>query len=284
MAALVQESLPADLSTNINNRNHEEESEDAFPDSGNSSRPLFDLSLIQGNTRSSRNGGPASVATTADLASEVGSVMMNAKEAFMKSFTFRLQEDATIDSINWGFGITLGPPKTTKKGFLRNNSRIPITSIDENSIFALSRIREGDYLKSINGRQIGPSFTPERALSKMKESLEKDGYLCVATKNREEGSDDILVHATVIKPSPDMTLEDLGMTVWVWGYLCIKSFKSKSIFKTTALKEADNIVSVNEIVCQNVDPEGFASIIRQLPREITITVLRRKQRSSGNFS
>lgn len=42
-------------------------------------------------------------------------------------------------------------------------------------------------------------------------------------------------------------------------------------------------MSVNDIVCDNMKADGFAHVVRQLPREITVTVLRRKQRFTGMF-
>ena len=287
-----------DVEANNNNNNNnmhteeeeEEQEEDTFDIAGggnNGGRPLFDLTMLVDGANSNSSSHPrpytrgssASVATTADIASDVGSVMMMPKEAFLKSFTFLKPKD-NEEEINWG--ITFGNPVVTGKTF-QKKTRLPIESVDDLSIFSLSRISQGDYLKTINGKSVGPSVNGPRALAKMKSALEQDGFLQVTTKNREEGTDDILVHATIVKPSEGMTLEQLGMKVWLWGFLCIKSIKRDSIFRSTALKETDNIISVNEILCEKLTAEQFADVIRRLPKEITITVLRRKQRATGKF-
>lgn len=65
--------------------------------------------------------------------------------------------------------------------------------------------------------------------------------------------------------------------------LCIKSIDKDSIFKHTVLKPTDHIISINGIVCDNVQADAFAHVVQELTNEITITVLRRKQRFSGMF-
>ena len=55
------------------------------------------------------------------------------------------------------------------------------------------------------------------------------------------------------------------------------------IFKNTVLKEADHIISVNDIVCDRMKPEDFAHVVNELPKEIHILVRRGKQRWSGKF-
>ena len=66
--------------------------------------------------------------------------------------------------------------------------------------------------------------------------------------------------------------------------LCIKSIDKESIFKHSALKSRDHIVSINDIVCDDLSAEGFNHVVEQLPNEITVTVQRRKQRFSGMFN
>ena len=92
-----------------------------------------------------------------------------------------------------------------------------------------------------------------------------------------------MVQVTVLKPNPEMTYEDMGLTVWMWGVLCIKEIDKHSIFKNTVLKESDHLISVNNILLENVSPEGFARIMNELPLDITIEVRRGKQRWSGKF-
>ena len=144
-----------------------------------------------------------------------------------------------------------------------------------------SKLKPGDQLKSINGKKIGPSYNAERAMEYMLQCWLDQGYLSVAVGN--DLGRDILVQATVIKPRPDMTYKDMGMIVWIWGQLCIKSISKDSIFKHTVLKSSDHIISINDIDCERVSPEGFAHIIDELPREITIIVKRGKQRWTGKF-
>ena len=114
-----------------------------------------------------------------------------------------------------------------------------------NGCFAWSKIQEGDNLKTINSKKIGPSYNAERAVEYMNQCLENDGFLSVSTGDKE--GDDILVEATIIKPRSDMTYEDMGMVVWHWGYLCIKSIDKSSIWRKTVLKSTDHIIAVNDI-------------------------------------
>lgn len=80
-----------------------------------------------------------------------------------------------------------------------------------------------------------------------------------------------------------MTYQEMGMKVWFWGYLCIKSIAKDSIFRNTALRSTDHITRVNDIDTDTMTEEQFAHVVDSLHREIQITVLRRKQRLSGMF-
>ena len=62
----------------------------------------------------------------------------------------------------------------------------------------------------------------ELMLRRMQKLWDREGVLSISTKNTEEEADDVLVHATIIKPKPGMTYEDLGMVVWY-----VKSTTSK---------------------------------------------------------
>jgi hypothetical protein len=251
------------------------EVDDAFPVATAVMVDPESLAVIANNAPGRRAAaGPPSVATT-ELASAVGSVVGPPRDAFLKSLTF-FRETELIQTMGWGirFSNNMVPRGS------RNKPKLLIDSVQ--GIVALSKFKEGDYLKSINGKRVGPSFNAERALERMNQCLDNEGLLSVAVANKDEG-DDILVQATVIKPRPNMTLEQMGMVVWVWGYLCIKSIDKDSIFKQSVLKSNDNIISVNDIVCDDLKPEQFAQIIEGLPHEITITVLRRKERVTGKF-
>ena len=144
-----------------------------------------------------------------------------------------------------------------------------------------SKLQPGDKLRSINGKKIGPSFTAQQAEAYMVEQSQKDGLLSIAVGN--DAGDDTLVQATVLKPSPSTTCADLGMVVWFWGGLCIKSIDNNSLFASSVLKANDRIVSVNDILCERVNPEQFERVVNELPLEITVVVKRGKQRWNGQF-
>lgn len=280
---------------------NEEEERDAFPASSN--EPLFDPESLRIVSRGGRGGG--SVATATDIATDLGSIMGMPKEAFLKSFTFFLspvntneeenedEEDAEVEEkedkplefnmkespfdIN---DIELSDPVVTTGRFRQKRYHLHIQAIG--GLFAASRIVDGDYLKSINGKAVDGS-SKEKTLRQMEQALEHDKFLSIITKSNTIHTDDILIHATILKPRTDMTFGEMGMVVWMWGFLCIKSIAKDSIFYHTALKETDHIVSVNEIMCDRVGVKGLAEIITRLPHEITITVLRRKERVTGKF-
>ena len=252
-----------------------EESTDSFPATSDAASLWVDPESLAMITRSGvRDAYNRSVATT-ELASTVGSRVGAPKEAFLKSLTFLKDKP----DMPWGIQLVDQiPPKTSR--FKRQKKRIQVEDVE--GLFSLSPIEQGDYIKTVNQRRIdGPSMNAERALQRMNECLEHDGYLSVVVGDTE--GDDILIQATIIKPKPDMTYEKMGMIVWIWGFLCIKSIEKDSIFKHTVLKPSDHIISVNDILCEGITPEQFGEIITALPLEITITVLRRKERFSGKF-
>lgn len=167
------------------------------------------------------------------------------------------------------------PPK--KRG-----SRKPIIE-NMSGVITESKLQIGDRVKSVNGKKIGFSYNAARAMRLIEESVKRDHRLCLEVGN--ESGEDILVQATLIKPRPDMTCEELGLTVWIWGTLCVKMIGKDSLFDSSVLKEADEIMSVNDIDCwgTKVKPEGFHHIIDELPREVTVIVRRGKQRWTGKF-
>ena len=135
----------------------------------------------------------------------------------------------------------------------------------------------------VNGKKIGFSYNAARAMKLIEDSVQRDGFLCLETGN--EAGEDILVQATLIKPRPDMTCAEMGLESWLWGPLCIHKIEKDSLFGGSVLKEADEILSVNDIDCwgNKVKPEAFHTIIDKLPREVTIAVKRGKQRWTGKF-
>jgi hypothetical protein len=217
--------------------------------------------------------GPPSVAST-DLASTVGSVIGPARDACRKSITFYHNE-----SLEWG--ITLCAADFHKRGFLKKKKPIKRLFVAGLSgCFEHSKLHEGDFLATINDKP-APS-DPDLAVGEMRSALRNDGYLSVSVEN-PEGSE-ILMQATVIKPRPNMTYEEMGMVVWNWPLLCIRTIVKDTIFALTLLRDGDHIVAINDIETEDMKVDQFAHIMTNLDHEITITVLRRKQRLSGNFS
>ena len=188
----------------------------------------------------------------------------------MRSVTFNIDE-------NTEWGVTLKDPPPKKKG-----SKKPI--IDSmNGVICESKLQIGDRIKSVNGKKIGLSYNAERAMVLIDESVKRDGFLCLEVGN--ESGEDILVQATLIKPRPNMTCAQMGMTAWLWGPLCIHKIEKESLFDNSVLKEGDEILSVNDIDCwgTKVQPAAFHNIIDQLPRDVTVIVKRGKQRWTGKF-
>mmetsp|Transcript_4970 Transcript_4970/g.7092 ORF Transcript_4970/g.7092 Transcript_4970/m.7092 type:complete len:277 (-) Transcript_4970:179-1009(-) len=235
-----------------------------------------------GNAR--RGPGPPPSVSATEIASSVGSVVGVPRHAFLKSFTFIKDEDQS-EPMNWSIRFATDDSSPTTRRRSRSSSsrkqKLYIESVE--GIFALSRIQAGDYLKYINHERVGPSYNVERAIQKMHQCLEDDNFLSITTANKEQNAKDILVQVTILKPESTKNYEDLGLTVWVWGLLCVKSMEKGSIFYHSALKEGDQLVSVNDISCGGMTPRQFAHVMDAFPLEVTITVLRRKHRWTGKF-
>lgn len=256
---------------NADTLSEDDEAEDNFQ-VDDSPRFLLDLRSLAMISNSARPG-PPSVATTV-LASAVGSVVGEPKDAFLKSLTF-------FKATEQGWAIQFQEHTERPRGWgQRSKQRLCIDSVG--GLVTLSRIQNGDYLRSINNQKVGPSMNAESALEQMNWCLENEGVLSVATTNKELG-DDILIQATIIKSSPDMKYENMGMEVWFWGYLCIRKIEKDSVFSHTVLRDTDHVISINDIQCDRLRPKQFAEILDSLPFEVTITVLRRKQRWGGKF-
>eukprot|EP00980_Cylindrotheca_fusiformis_P022895 scaffold9895_cov108-Cylindrotheca_fusiformis.AAC.2 len=215
-------------------------------------------------------GVPACILSATTLASSVGSVVGEPKDAFLRSVAFY-----TDDDTEWGIEVVDPPPK--KRG-----SRKPIVE-SMTGVIALSKIQAGDRIKSVNGKRIGVSYNAARTRDLIKQCVTNEKIFWLAVGN--DMGEDILVEATLIKPWPDMRCEEMGIVVWHWGTLCIRSIQKESFFANSVLKEADEIVSVNDIDCwgTKVGPEGFNHLVDQLPREVTVVVKRGKQRWTGRF-
>lgn len=93
-----------------------------------------------------------------------------------------------------------------------------------------------------------------------------------------------MINITVIKPKPGMTYHNLGLVVWNWPLLVVREIKKGSIFQHTALQETDQIAAINDIDCSKMKEREFATVVDNLPMEITLTVIRRRHRYSGSYS
>lgn len=215
-----------------------------------------------------------SVATTA-LASEIGSVVGNPKDAYQRSITFVVTED-----LEWGIDFQDPSSSIQKRSLFRKQQGLTVGNIS-GVIDMYSMIQPGDQLRSINGKRIGPSYNASRAMDLLEVAARRDGILSIAVGNSD--GDDTLIQATVLKPFPDTTAAEMGITTWFWGDLCVKALLPESLFSHTVLKDNDRIVSVNNIVCDRVTPEKFNHLVSELPCEITIVVKRGRQRWSGKF-
>ena len=107
-------------------------------------------------------------------------------------------------------------------GKIGRKPRIVVQAVD-GVLAKVSCIEPGDYVQSINDTKIGPKFDAVQAQQHVQTRLSMDGYLSIATVNPQ--GDEVWIQATIIKPRPDMTLADLGLTVWVWGYVsCVVTY------------------------------------------------------------
>lgn len=164
----------------------------------------------------------ASVATT-QLASDVGSVMGRPKIAQLKSVTWYKNDDTTAPLIQF----TLQDVKVRRQmkialGSVRASSPRAGGSFDDDDDEVLSSmIVPGHIVKSIHNRPV-KGLSAQAATELWKNPPKEDDGESLRfgsiTVMDPEG-DEVWVKATIYKPRPDMTLEDLGMTVWYWGYV-----------------------------------------------------------------
>ena len=219
--------------------------------------------------------GPSSVAgsvATTAFASEAGTFVGQSKDSFLRSVTFtKAQASKNGWEIKFVDGIVTKRKKTQQ-----------LIMLDEAYGLASSlRIRGGDYLYSINCKRIGPSYNAARAMELMNTCLQENQILNVTIRNNS--GNDTLVEATIYKDKYNWNFSTCGMVVWKWGVLCIKSIDDGSIFKQTALKPKDHLISMNGISCHNITPESFSDMMNSSPNEINIVVRRNKQRWTGKF-
>eukprot|EP00957_Ditylum_brightwellii_P096714 7365883-Ditylum_brightwellii.AAC.1 len=251
-------------------------------DSNTDGHVIIDLSSIPRGLR-----GPASEAPTLEtaLASEVGSVMRKPADAFLRSYTFSCNDPG--EKKDWS--IVLADPPRLNNRLYRSPKIVSLGRSSKRRVYidnlsgsaARSCLQVGDVIKSINGKRIGPSYSAQRTEQLMADLIAEEGLISVVCGN--DGGNDVLIQATVLKPKSDMTYEDMGLQVWYWGCLCIKSIKSGSLFKQTALSSEDHIYSINGISCDGMKPDAFAHIISNLPDFVTIVAKRKKERWNGMF-
>ena len=160
-----------------------------------SNQIVFDLP----NGFSAGHSGPPSVANT-DLASSIGSIVLDGEDAFLRSITFR--KDEPDKDVSWE--IELKDPPPTEK-----SKKLTVDRID--GIVCRSKIQPGDKLRCINGKKIGPSYNAQRAMALMKKSMEISKTLSITVGNKEGA--DTLVQCTIIKPSPSFSYKKCGLVV-----------------------------------------------------------------------
>lgn len=184
---------------------HGEEAEDSFPVDNMISTVsdghqfLFDmgtLSLVSDRDR--RETG--SIAAT-DLASSMGSVMLRYHDAFLKDIVF-------FKDMSRGWSIKFEKSTVQEKRSRYAKPRLVIQSLG--GVFSCSRLKIGDCFESINGEKVNEStLDPDLVMDHLSECLNEDGFLSVATADKEFG-DEVLIQSTIIKPRPDMTCEEMG--------------------------------------------------------------------------
>ena len=188
------------------------------------------------------------------------SVVDNSKDPHLRCITFGQGQE-------WGIELIDPPKKSKVKGPI-------IQSVS--GIIGQSKIQEGDVLKSVNGKKLGPSYDAASSLEFMHQRFQEDGVLSIAVGNKY--GNDKLIEVTIIKPKAKMTCEEMGLSVRDWCGLSIQKIRRDSIFHSTTLKENDRIQSINgiDIAGTKVTPEGVVQILDDLSMEITIVVKRVK--------
>lgn len=168
-----------------------------------------------------------SVATT-QLATEVGSMMGVSKTPFLKSFTIQrrktvsptenaapsadnVEEPDTVE-IDWG-SLEFKDVKVKRK------NRVMVQNLRGLIAQDYSGIKEGDYVHSIDLEPVSSSSSDAESVQNKLAQPTELPYFCLATTFPT--GNDVWVQATIIKPDRDMTLEEMGMTVWFWGYVSV---------------------------------------------------------------
>jgi len=285
----------------------------------------MDAFLEQNHTRdppprsANRARDDPSIDTTV-IARSVGSIVGRQKNAFLRSFTLQVSDHDGFESdgndLRWD--VTFSDPVTVRKlpaatpslssspssswgknmirrassglknniGKHKNKSNVRIASIAGHA--ALSQIAIGDVVTKINGKRIGPSYNADRCSELVNriciENSNTNGILSIQAGN-EDGMDTVL-EATVLKPHPEATAKEMGLEVWWWRGLCIRSVQRNTLFEHSGLKMDDELESINGISLtynDKVTAKDFNRIVKELPCQVTIVVKRSKHRYSGEF-
>lgn len=235
-----------------------------------------------------------------------GSVVNPQKTAFLRSLTMSVSDTVNgVGSIKFSDAVTVRrlPSSSSsahnspwsspmihmvstvlKKGMInvkqRNKNNVTVGSIEGDA--SLSQIAVGDAVTAINGKRIGSKYDAERCKNLVKKICRKHrggkGFVTIQTGN-EHGIDTIL-EATILKPHPEATAEELGLEVWWWKGLVIRNVHMMKMFQHTGLRTDDEIESINGISMSLSDPSRVAEfdlIFRESPLEVTIVVKRNRR-------
>ena len=164
----------------------------------------------------------ASVATT-QLASDVGSVMGKPKIAKLKSVTWYRNIDTATPLLQ----LTMQDTKIRRKNKVAlatvRAAPPPCVGQNEGSEDSLtSMIVPGHVVKCIHNQPCkGLSAEACTEMWNNPPPPQEDGSASkfASITVADPHGDEVWVKATIYKPRPDMTLDDLGMTVWYWGYV-----------------------------------------------------------------
>mmetsp|Transcript_26434 Transcript_26434/g.39088 ORF Transcript_26434/g.39088 Transcript_26434/m.39088 type:complete len:295 (-) Transcript_26434:104-988(-) len=276
---------------------------------------LFDMDAVtnnSGNDDIGRDPPPRAAYTpsvdTTFLASSVGSVVGPEKSGFLRSLCLSVDDDNNM--LRWD--VTFADPITAtakkekgssskskvpkffqkaalglqKMGIQTNIKAVTIASIEGHA--ASSHIRVGDVVTRINGKKIGPSYNAQRCSDLINTSYadKNNNYGIVSIQTGNEDGIDTVLQATILKPHPKATCKDLGLEVWWWRGLCVRSIEPESLFAQSGLKVDDELESINQISLtynDNVNAKDFDHIVKHLPCEVTLVVKRSKHRATGAF-
>ena len=125
--------------------------------------------------------------------------------SFNRSGSGSTSTDDNIDSTDNSTDFSSSQKKKTKK----SDQLVKIASIGGH--LSLSKLQVGEVVTKINSKKIGPSYNAQRCTDLLNKCLDTDdGIVSVQTGN-DDGIDTV-VQVTVIKPDPNMSCQDLGLS------------------------------------------------------------------------